>query len=198
MITNQRAQCYGCVRRWPQYRSQRYQSSSSIASNLDHALGSQNRYGRKPCDWYPHRYGTNGIILVVEMGIVDALQLDTSCIPVSEHRMHCSTLIVMMQDIRRKIVELKQTGILSDSFLLFPISSETDKISPSMALVTIVGFPSSGKSRLAASLAEDFRSRLAEPQYSGPELNVAVVDDDSCHVSRSAYDSESLLFININ
>lgn len=57
-----------------------------------------------------------------------------------------------------------------------------------MALITIVGFPCSGKSRRAKQLAEDFRKRLADPEYAGPKLQVVVVDDESSHVPRSSYD----------
>ena len=62
-----------------------------------------------------------------------------------------------------------------------------------MALVTIVGYPCSGKSRIARLLADDFDLRLKTAEYEGPALEIAVVDDDSSHVPRSAYDGQSLL-----
>lgn len=59
-----------------------------------------------------------------------------------------------------------------------------------MALVTIVGYPCSGKSRIAEALVEDFRGRLADPSYTGPKLEVVHVSDENSHVPRSVYDSE--------
>jgi len=61
-----------------------------------------------------------------------------------------------------------------------------------MALITIVGFPCSGKSRLAEALVKDLKAHLSHPDYSGPNLDVVLVSDDTSHVSRSVYDSESL------
>lgn len=60
-----------------------------------------------------------------------------------------------------------------------------------MALVTIVGYPCSGKSKLAEELVKDFQARLSSPDYTGPKLDVVLVSDDTSHVSRSVYDSES-------
>lgn len=60
-----------------------------------------------------------------------------------------------------------------------------------MALVTISGFPCSGKSSTARRLRDDFETRLGEPSYKGPKLKVMLVDDESCHVPRSTYDGES-------
>lgn len=57
-----------------------------------------------------------------------------------------------------------------------------------MALVTITGFPCSGKSTRAQQLKRDFEKRLKEPEYDGPALEVVVVDDESSHVPRSTYD----------
>ena len=61
-----------------------------------------------------------------------------------------------------------------------------------MALVTIVGYPCSGKSRIAEALVEDFRARLADQSYTGPKLEVVHVSDENSHVPRSVYDSELL------
>ncbi|BEJ02508.1 hypothetical protein CcaverHIS631_0703030 [Cutaneotrichosporon cavernicola] len=57
-----------------------------------------------------------------------------------------------------------------------------------MALVTISGFPSSGKSTRARQLHDYLQERIAAPDYDGPKFDVVVVDDTGCHVSRSAYD----------
>lgn len=58
-----------------------------------------------------------------------------------------------------------------------------------MALVTIVGYPCSGKTRIAEALVEDFTKRLADPSYTGPKLDVVHVSDENSHVARSVYDS---------
>lgn len=57
-----------------------------------------------------------------------------------------------------------------------------------MALVTIVGYPCSGKSTRTAQLAKAFETHLSDPTYTGPRLNVVIVSDESSHVSRSVYD----------
>jgi len=57
-----------------------------------------------------------------------------------------------------------------------------------MALVTIVGYPCSGKSTRAAQLASAFESKLSDSNYTGPKLKVVIVSDQSNHVSRSVYD----------
>jgi protein KTI12 len=57
-----------------------------------------------------------------------------------------------------------------------------------MALVTIVGYPCSGKSRFTTQLASAFETRLSDPSYTGPKLKVIIVNDESIHVSRSVYD----------
>jgi protein KTI12 len=57
-----------------------------------------------------------------------------------------------------------------------------------MALITISGFPCSGKSLTAHRLRDDIEARLGEPSYTGPRLKVIVVDDESCHVPRTTYD----------
>lgn len=59
-----------------------------------------------------------------------------------------------------------------------------------MALVTVVGFPCSGKSRLAEALVESIKQRLEAPEYAGPKLEVVLVSDETSHVSRAVYDSE--------
>jgi protein KTI12 len=59
-----------------------------------------------------------------------------------------------------------------------------------MALVTLVGYPCSGKTRRAAELAKYFEARLSDPAHSGPKFSVVVVDDESNHVSRSVYDGK--------
>ncbi|OCF36093.1 protein KTI12 [Kwoniella heveanensis BCC8398] len=60
-----------------------------------------------------------------------------------------------------------------------------------MALVTISGYPCSGKSKRAAQLKEYFIAKLAEKEYDGPELQVNVVSDENSHVPRSTYDTSA-------
>ena len=62
-----------------------------------------------------------------------------------------------------------------------------------MALVTIVGFPCSGKSTRAKQIKEYLEKRIAE-EAEGPKLSVILVDDDNSHVPRSTYDSMSICF----
>ncbi|KAL7418918.1 kti12, chromatin associated [Cryptotrichosporon argae] len=57
-----------------------------------------------------------------------------------------------------------------------------------MALITITGYPCSGKSTRAHELRRHFEGRLADPTYTGPPLSVVVVDDEGSHVSRAVYD----------
>lgn len=61
-----------------------------------------------------------------------------------------------------------------------------------MALITIVGFPCSGKTTRAKQIKEYLESRLRDPAYDGPRLSVLAVDDENSHVPRSTYDSEFL------
>ncbi|KAI5983069.1 chromatin associated protein KTI12 [Pisolithus albus] len=61
-----------------------------------------------------------------------------------------------------------------------------------MALITISGYPSSGKSRRAAQLKRHLESRLADPSYTGPSLSVVLLSDDTLNIDRSSYnDSRS-------
>jgi protein KTI12 len=59
-----------------------------------------------------------------------------------------------------------------------------------MALVTISGFPCSGKTTRAKQIKAEFERRLAAPEYKGPSYRVVIVDDEGSNVSREAYDSE--------
>ena len=57
-----------------------------------------------------------------------------------------------------------------------------------MALITITGYPSSGKSRRAQQLKEYLEKKLGDPEYHGPTLKVVVLSDDDLNLSRSVYD----------
>jgi tRNA uridine 5-carbamoylmethylation protein Kti12 len=56
-----------------------------------------------------------------------------------------------------------------------------------MALITISGFPSSGKSTRARQIKQALEDKLSEPAYDGPALTVHVLDDDSLNLERSVY-----------
>ncbi|KAG9017495.1 hypothetical protein FRB90_001088 [Tulasnella sp. 427] len=57
-----------------------------------------------------------------------------------------------------------------------------------MALVTISGYPASGKTYRAEQLRTYFEGRFSAPNYDGPRFKVIVISDDSLGVDRSAYD----------
>ncbi|KAL4064201.1 chromatin associated protein KTI12 [Scleroderma yunnanense] len=57
-----------------------------------------------------------------------------------------------------------------------------------MALITISGYPCSGKSQRAAQIKRHLDDRLADPSYNGSTLSVVVLSDDSLSIDRSAYD----------
>lgn len=56
-----------------------------------------------------------------------------------------------------------------------------------MALVTITGYPCSGKSQRAAQIKAYLEARLADPAYNGPKLSVVLISDDNLNINRSAY-----------
>ena len=56
-----------------------------------------------------------------------------------------------------------------------------------MALVTLTGFPVSGKSKRAQQLLSHLDARLGSPCYAGPKLKVIVISDDGLNIPRSAY-----------
>jgi protein KTI12 len=61
-----------------------------------------------------------------------------------------------------------------------------------MALITISGYPSSGKSRRASQIKSHLETCLADPAYEGPQLKVILISDDTLNISRDAYnDSKS-------
>ena len=56
-----------------------------------------------------------------------------------------------------------------------------------MALITISGFPCSGKTRRAEQLKNALEACLQSPEYTGPALKVVVLSDDKLNISRDAY-----------
>jgi protein KTI12 len=62
-----------------------------------------------------------------------------------------------------------------------------------MALITITGYPSSGKTRRALQIQSHLQTRLQDPNYGGPKLNVTLLSDDVLNIDRSAYNGEQRL-----
>ncbi|KAG8997165.1 hypothetical protein FRB94_011113 [Tulasnella sp. JGI-2019a] len=61
-----------------------------------------------------------------------------------------------------------------------------------MALVTLSGYPASGKSRRAAEIKTFLDNRLGSPDYEGQKLGVTIISDDILSIDRSVYnDSRS-------
>ncbi len=63
-----------------------------------------------------------------------------------------------------------------------------------MALITISGFPCSGKTRRAEQIKKALESRLQDSNYAGPTLKVVVLSDDKLNISRDAYKGEYSLW----
>jgi len=61
-----------------------------------------------------------------------------------------------------------------------------------MALITVSGYPASGKSRRATQLKMYLETRLQDPSYEGPKLKVALVSDDTLNIKREVYDDGRL------
>jgi tRNA uridine 5-carbamoylmethylation protein Kti12 len=57
-----------------------------------------------------------------------------------------------------------------------------------MALVTISGYPCSGKTTRALKIKEGFEQRIGDSVYQGPVNRVILISDDMLGLSRDAYD----------
>jgi tRNA uridine 5-carbamoylmethylation protein Kti12 len=57
-----------------------------------------------------------------------------------------------------------------------------------MALVTISGYPCSGKTTKALKIKEAFEQRIGDSAYQGPVNKVILISDDTLGLSRKAYD----------
>jgi len=57
-----------------------------------------------------------------------------------------------------------------------------------MALITISGFPCSGKTKRAHAIKNFLEQQIQEPSYEGPKFRVELLSDDVLGVNRSAYD----------
>ena len=56
-----------------------------------------------------------------------------------------------------------------------------------MALITISGFPASGKSKRARQIKDHLEQCLSDISYAGPELKVVILSDDVLNIDRNAY-----------
>jgi len=61
-----------------------------------------------------------------------------------------------------------------------------------MALITISGYPCSGKSIRASQLKDAFEKQLVNPLYNGPVKKVVLISDDLLNLTREAYDGKYL------
>ncbi|TFY81486.1 hypothetical protein EWM64_g2530 [Hericium alpestre] len=57
-----------------------------------------------------------------------------------------------------------------------------------MTLITISGYPTSGKTRRANQIKDYLEQRLQDASYEGPRLKVRILSDDILNVDRAAYD----------
>ncbi|KAG8812257.1 hypothetical protein FRC19_003274 [Serendipita sp. 401] len=56
-----------------------------------------------------------------------------------------------------------------------------------MALVTISGYPCSGKTTRATALKEEFETKIKDPTYEGPITSIVLISDDTLSLSRDGY-----------
>lgn len=59
-----------------------------------------------------------------------------------------------------------------------------------MALVTISGYPCSGKTTRALQIQSAFEETIRDPAYDGPIKNVKLISDDTLELSRKGYDGK--------
>lgn len=62
-----------------------------------------------------------------------------------------------------------------------------------MSLITISGYPCSGKTQRAEQIKAALESRLQDANYTGPKLKVVILSDDALNISRDAYQGLCLL-----
>ena len=60
-----------------------------------------------------------------------------------------------------------------------------------MALITISGYPASGKTRRARQLKAFLEDQMSDASYTGPKLKVTVISDDTLNIKRRVYDGVS-------
>lgn len=60
-----------------------------------------------------------------------------------------------------------------------------------MALITISGYPCSGKTKRAEQIKILLEQHLKDPSYKGPLCKVISLSDDTLNLKRASYDGES-------
>lgn len=63
-----------------------------------------------------------------------------------------------------------------------------------MALVTLSGYPASGKSRRAVEIKDFLERKLASSEHDGLKLSVSIISDDILSIDRSVYDGALHVF----
>lgn len=56
-----------------------------------------------------------------------------------------------------------------------------------MALVTLTGFPASGKSKRAQQLISFLETRFQSPEHASSKYKVVLISDEGLNIPRSAY-----------
>lgn len=115
----------------------------------------------------------------------------------------CSIFIACISLVEYKMVvkhlhwcELGTKLVLGD--LIFVTScSWLFMLSTSMALITISGYPCSGKSTRARQLLSFLNTKLCDGQYNGPKYKVTVLSDDELNISRNVYSGTSAISLNL-
>lgn len=76
----------------------------------------------------------------------------------------------------------------SKKFHLSRLPERLNRTCLRMALVTISGYPASGKTRRAEQLHALLKLKMEEPSYVGPKFKVVILSDDALHIKRDVYD----------
>ena len=74
-----------------------------------------------------------------------------------------------------------------------PHNIDTVLVQNRMALITLSGYPSSGKTKRALQLKIFLEERLRDPTYDGPTLKVEIVSDIDVNVEKKVYSGVFLL-----
>jgi len=63
-----------------------------------------------------------------------------------------------------------------------------------MALITISGYPCSGKTTRALQIKEALEQRIKDDSYTGPITKIVLISDDTLGLSRGGYDGGEFHF----
>lgn len=70
------------------------------------------------------------------------------------------------------------------------LTNSQDIVLHLMALITVSGYPASGKTRRVEQLKAFLEKKLQDTSYTGPLSKVVSISDDSLSIKRSVYDGE--------